>query len=134
MRWVARFIGIGMVVVAGLSGATPATAAPALTVEVGDVGRVVEGGAAVVITVTVRCPRSGYQVLEAHVSASQNLAAGMAGLSPRCGGRARTYEVRVPSLGDPFTTGSATAGGFVLMLHRDGGTISAGDTETITLQ
>ena len=58
----------------------------------------------------------------------------MNGFGPRCGGPARTYAVRVVSLGDPFVAGSASAGGFVLMLHRDGGTISASDTETVTLQ
>jgi hypothetical protein len=105
-----------------------------VSVEVGDVGTIVEGGGAVLISLTVRCPRGGYDVLEAHASASQNAASGMGGFSPRCGGRARTYEVRVASFGDPFVAGSATGGGFVLMLHRDGSTISASDTETITLQ
>lgn len=119
-----------MLVIAGVA---PAGAAPTLQVEVGDTGTIVEGGAAALITLTVRCPRAGFEVLEAHASASQGAASGMGGFSPRCGGRSRTYEVRVASFGDPFVAGSATAGGFVLMLGRDGGTISGSDTETITL-
>ena len=73
-------------------------------------------------------------MLEAHADASQGRAFGMGGFGPRCGGKARTYQVRVASFGEPFVAGAATAGGFVLMLHRDGSTISASDTETITLQ
>jgi hypothetical protein len=115
-------------------GVAPAGAAPRLEVEVGDVGTIVDAGAAVVITLTVQCPRAGFEVLEAHASASQGGASGMGGFSPRCGGRDRTYEVRVASFGEPFVAGSAMAGGFVLMLGRDGGTISSSDSETITLQ
>ena len=126
-------IAVGLVAVLGLMGA-PAAAAPRLSVEVGDVGTIVEGGGAVIVSLTVRCPRGPYEVLEAHASASQDSASGMGGFAPTCGGRARTYAVRVSSFGDPFVAGSATAGGFVLMLHRDGSTISASDTETITLE
>ena len=115
-------------------GGAPVAAAPRLEVNVGDVGTIVDAGAAVVITLTVRCPRAGFEVLEAHASASQGGASGMGGFSPRCGGKVRTYEVRVASFGEPFIAGSATAGGFVLLLGRDGVTISDSDSRTITLQ
>ena len=124
-------VAVAMLLIVGVA---PAAAAPTLEVEVGDVGTIVEGGAAVVVTLTVRCPRAGFEVLEAHASASQGGVSGMGGFSPRCGGKARTYAVRVASFGEPFVGGSATAGGFILMLGRDGGTISSSDTATITLQ
>ena len=114
--------------------AGPVEAAPRLSVEVGDVATVIEGGAAVVVSLTVRCPRGQYDVLEAHATASQDGASGMAGVALACGGRVRTYGVRVASFGEPFVAGSATAGGFVLMLASDGSTISASDTETVTLR
>ena len=114
--------------------APPVASAPRLTVEVADVATIVEGGAAVVVTLTVRGPRGGYEVLEAHASASQGGASGMNGFAPDCGGPEKMYSVRVASLGSPFVAGSATGGGFVLMLHRSGSTISASDTESITLQ
>jgi hypothetical protein len=134
VRRIRASIATVMALLLGLTLAAPAVAVPQLTVEVGDAGTIVDGGAAVVLTVTVRCPRAGYDVLEAFASASQGGASGMGGLSLRCGGVARTYEVRVASFGEPFVAGPASGGGFVLMLHRTGNTISAGDSETITLQ
>ena len=130
----ARLIAAALVVTLNLGLTAPAAAAPRLSIEMGDVGTIEDDGRAAVLSVTLRCPRGGFEVLEAHATLSQGNASGMGGFGPRCGGRVRTYDVRVTSLGDPFVPGSASAGGFVLMLHTDCSTISASDAETITLQ
>ena len=98
----------------------------------GDVGTIVDDGRAAVLSVTLRCPRGGFEVLEAHATLSQGNASGMGGFGPRCGGRVRTYDVRVTSLGDrscPDRVGRR----LVSCAHRRQH-LSAGDSETITLQ
>ena len=93
----------------------------------------VEGGDAVLVGVTVRCA-GGSDVLEAFVYVSQDgQQSAFVPIPVRCGGRARTYVVRVPAPeGFAFHAGTASASGFVLV-DKKGNVTSASPSQTLTL-
>lgn len=115
-------------------------AAPAIGAKPGPVqasiapgATLVEGGAAVLASVTVRCA-GGSDVLEAFVYVTQDeQQSRFAPIPVRCGGKARTYVVRVPAPeGFTFHTGTASASGFVLVDKR-GNVTSASPSQTLTI-
>jgi hypothetical protein len=93
----------------------------------------VEEGAAVLVSVTVSCA-GGSDVLEAFVYITQD--AQQSPFTPipvRCGGRARTYTVRVPAPeGTVFHAGTASASGYVLV-EKNGNVTSASPSQTLTI-
>jgi len=115
------------------------SAAPASGVRPGPVqasiaeATLVEGGAAALVSVSVRCA-GGSDVLEAFVYVTQQgQQSPFAPIQIRCGGRARTYVVRVPSPeGTTFQVGTASASGFVLV-EKKGTVTSASPSQTLTL-
>lgn len=92
-----------------------------------------DGGAAIVVRVSVACA-GGSDVLEAFVYVTQDGAQSpFTAIPVRCGGRGRTYTVRVPApAGSTFHTGSATASGLVLVDKR-GDVTSASPFGTLTV-
>lgn len=115
-------------------------AAPASAVKPGPVqasiapeATIVEGGAAVLVTLTVRCA-GGSDVLEAFVYVSQEgQQSPFTPIQVRCGGKARTYVVRVPAPeGTTFQAGTAQASGFILVEKKDVVT-STSPSQTLTL-
>ena len=113
MRTPVRFI---LVLVAALglawSGSVPAQAA--VTVSIKPKAKLVADGA--VRAVVVASCDQGRQVLEAHVSVSQDNQAisGQAGIPVRCNGKSRKYRVTVAPLEGAFHAGPAFASAFVL--------------------
>jgi hypothetical protein len=93
----------------------------------------IEGGNAVLVSVTVRCA-GGSEVLEAFVYVTQDeRQSNFVPIPVRCGGKARTYVVRVPAPeGFTFHTGSASASGFVLV-NKKGNVTSASPSQTLTI-
>ena len=93
----------------------------------------VEGGAAVLVSVTVRCA-GGSDVLEAFVYVTQDeQQSRFTPIPVRCGGKARTYVVRVPAPeGATFQAGTASASGFVLA-EKKGIVTSASPSQTLTI-
>lgn len=115
-------------------------AAPATAVRPGPVqasiapqASLVEGGAAVLVNVTVRCA-GGSDVLEAFVYVTQDeQQSAFTPIPVRCGGRARTYVVRIPAPeGFTFHLGTASASGFVLV-DKKGNVTSASPAQTLTI-
>lgn len=92
-----------------------------------------DGGAAVVVDVTVSCA-GGSDVLEAFVYVTQDGQQSRSVPIPvRCGGRARTYSVRVPAPeGTMFHAGAASASGYVLA-DRKGDVTSTSPSQTLTV-
>jgi hypothetical protein len=115
-------------------------AAPASAVKPGPVqasispeATLVEGGAAALVTVTVRCA-GGSNVLEAFIYVTQEgQQSRFTPIQVRCGGKARTYVVRVPAPeGTTFKAGTAQASGFILVEKKDVVT-STSPSQTLTL-
>ena len=113
MRTLMRFI---LVLLAGLglavSSSMPAEAA--VTVSVKPRAKLVADGAVRAVVVASCDP--GSQVLEAHVSVSQDNQAisGQAGIPVRCNGKSRKYRVTVVPLEGAFHAGPAFGSAFVL--------------------
>jgi hypothetical protein len=118
-----------LAVAAPVSGAPPgpvqASVAPQATL--------VDDGAAVIVSVTVSCA-GGSDVLEAFVYVTQDgQQSRFTPLAVRCGGRARTYEVRVPAPdGTTFHAGAASASAFVLV-DKNGDVTSASPGQTLVV-
>jgi hypothetical protein len=115
-------------------------AAPASAVKPGPVqasispeATLVEGGAAALVTVTVRCA-GGSNVLEAFIYVTQEgQQSSFTPIQVRCGGKARTYVVRVPAPGGTtFKAGAAQASGFILVEKKDV-VASTSPSQTLTL-
>jgi hypothetical protein len=106
------------VLASGLATASPAAVARPGPVQasIAPEATLVDGGAAVVVDVTVTCA-GGSDVLEAFVYVTQDeLQSPFTAIPVRCGGPGRTYTVRVPApSGTVFHTGSARASGYVLV-------------------
>jgi hypothetical protein len=102
------------VLAALLIAAAPAGAATSVTIAPN--AKRVEGGAAVVVRVTVTCD-PGKDVLEAHVSVSQDEASGMAGIPGiACDGRPHKHKVRVRTFDGAYDRGDAFASAFILRI------------------
>ena len=93
----------------------------------------VDDGAAVLVAVSVACA-GGSDVLEAFVYVTQD--GNQSAFTPipvRCGGRGRTYTVRVPAPpGTTFHAGAASASGFVLV-DKKGSVTSASPGQALTI-
>jgi hypothetical protein len=113
----------------------PASAAPPGPVQasIAPEATLVENGAAVIVSVTVSCA-GGSDVLEAFVYITQNgQQSPFAGIPVRCGGKVRTYSVRVPAPeGTLFHAGAASASGFVLA-GRHGNVTSTSPSQMLVI-
>lgn len=123
--------------VASVFAATAAsvTAAPPGPVQasVAPEASLVDGGAAVLVDVIVSCA-GGSDVLEAFVYVTQgDQQSQFVPIPVRCGGRARSYTVRVPApAGTAFQAGRASVSGYILV-DRQGTVTSASPSQTITI-
>ena len=117
-----------------LAVAGPAAGAGARPVEasIAPEATLVDGGAAVLVDVTVSCA-GGSDVLEAFVYVTQDgQQSPFAAIPVRCGGT-RTYTVRVPApSGATFHAGTASASGYVLV-DKKGTTSSTSPGQTLTI-
>jgi hypothetical protein len=114
-----------------------ATAQAAVAVAIQPAAKLV-GESAVRVVVVASCD-AGHQVLEAHLSVSQDDQAisGMTGIPVRCDGRARRYRVTVSPLDGAFHAGDAFASAFVLTCADPptcGTTEQGQDARTITVR
>ena len=93
----------------------------------------IDGGAAVLVDVTVSCA-GGSDVLEAFVYVTQDgQQSRFVPIPVRCGGRARTYTLRVPAPeGTTFHAGTASASGYVLV-DRTGDVTSTSPSQMLTV-
>ena len=118
----------------------PAQAQGQIVVELADTARIVDGGQAVVINVTVSCPRH-HNVQEAFLYVNQDGFQGEFAFIriPRCEGKnkkpvLRTYTITAHSSEDfNYHPGDAFSSAFVLITDRKDRAFSEGDSETITL-
>lgn len=101
------------VVVALLIGVAPAGAATSVTID--PKAKRVEGGAAVVVRLTVTCD-PGLETLEAFVTVSQDEAFGMAGIPTNCDGLPHRHRVRVGNFGGTYDKGEAQVSAFILRI------------------
>jgi hypothetical protein len=85
--------------------------------------------------VSVRCTLGpGDQLLEGLVSVSQEQAFGSSSLNPTCDGKRDRIDVQLPTMGQLFEPGAASASAFLLFLDPESGmTVSAQDSRTIKL-
>jgi hypothetical protein len=115
------------------AGSVPAQAAVAVSIEPD--AKLVANGA--VRAVVVASCDSGQQVLEAHLTVSQDNQAisGQAGIPVRCDGKSRKYRVTVAPLEGAFHAGDAFASAFVLTCADPtcGTTEQGQDARTITV-
>jgi hypothetical protein len=121
----------------GLAWTGQATAQAAVAVAIQPAAKLV-GDGAVRVVVVASCD-SDHQVLEAHLSVSQDDQAisGTTGIPVRCDGRARRYRVTVSPLDGAFHAGDAFASAFVLTCADPptcGTTEQGQDARTITVR
>ena len=109
---------------------TPRAAAQeAPTVEIAPTARLVMGGKAVVVQVTVTCP-TGDEVLEAFLYVNQDGNQGQfASFQPICDDTPHTFTVRAQADGFRYHLGEATVSAFVLL--SSGASTSPGQTITL---
>jgi hypothetical protein len=113
-----------------------ANAQTAATISIEPDGVIVGGGAGALVFLVVECTLDpGDELLEGFVSLSQQSAAGMGALNPRCDGKARRTTVRVAASGGSFQPGGAFASAFLLFLDPETGTtFQAQSSRAITLR
>jgi hypothetical protein len=110
-RLSASAIGLLAVLTLGVSPASAAT-----SVSIGPNAKAVDGGAAVVLRVSVTCD-PGLETLEANVSVSQDEAFGLGGLGGfTCDGRSHRLRVRIQAQSGTFDRGTAFASAFILRI------------------
>lgn len=118
-----------------LSMVAPVASAPPgpVTASIEPQATLVDDGAGVLVGVAVSCA-GGSGVLEAFVYVTQDGQQSVFTPIPvRCGGRARTYTVRVPAPeGTAFHAGTASASGYVLV-DKKGSVTSASPGQTLTI-
>jgi len=106
-----------------------AAAQEALVVEIAPTARLIQGGKAVVVQVTVTCP-PGAEVLEAFLYVTQDGNQGQfASFQPICDDTPHTFTVRAQADGFRFHVGEATVSAFVLVTSG----ASTSPTQTVTL-
>jgi hypothetical protein len=107
-----------LVVLLGLGAlllARPATAQETLAVEIAPTARLIQGGKAVVVQVTVNCP-AGAEVLEAFLYVNQDGNQGeFTFFQPICDGTPHTFTVRAHAVGFRYHVGEAAVSGYVLL-------------------
>jgi hypothetical protein len=103
----------------------------AVSVQVRPTAQVIEGGAALLVTVKVAC-EPGFEVREAHVFAQQGATSNFGGIPVVCDGEGRVHEVRVSALDGQFGSGKASVSAFVLLLDpATGTTVQGQDARTV---
>jgi hypothetical protein len=124
LRILVVLIGLGTVLVA-----PPAAAQEAPVVEIAPTARLIQGGKAVDVRVTVTCP-TGAEVLEAFLYVNQDGNQGQfASFQPSCDGIPHTFMVRAQALGFRYHVGTAQVSAFVLLSSG----ASTSPSQTITL-
>jgi hypothetical protein len=124
LRILVVLIGLGALLLA-----PRAAAQEALAVEIAPAARLIQGGKAVAVQVTVTCP-TGAEVLEAFLYVNQDGNQGQfASFQPICDDRPHTFTVRAQANGFRYHVGEATVSAFVLL--TSGASISP--TQTVTL-
>jgi hypothetical protein len=109
--------------------APPAAAQEALAVEIAPAARLIQGGKAVVVQVTVTCP-AGADVLEAFLYVNQDGNQGeFTSFQPTCDGTPHTFMVRAQAAGFRYHVGEATVSGYVLLASG----ASTSPTQTVAL-
>ena len=113
-----------------------AASAATASVDIREEAVAIQGGKSVLVFVEVACSlEPGEELLEGHVTVSQDEAFGRAGLNPVCNGRGHVYPVRVTTFDGTFESGDAFASAFLLFLDTEtGSTTSAGDFTVITIR
>jgi hypothetical protein len=107
-----------------------AAAQEALAVEIAPTARLIQGGKAVAVRVTVTCP-TGAEVLEAFLYVNQDGNQGrFASLQPSCDGSPHTFTVRAEPMDFRYHAGPAQVSAFVLL--TSGASTSPG--QAVTLQ
>jgi hypothetical protein len=108
-----------------------AAAQEALAVEIAPTARLIQGGKAVAVQVTVTCP-TGAEVLEAFLYVNQDGNQGQyASFQPVCDGTPHTFMVRAQAgFGFRYHVGEATVSGYVLLSNLT----STSPGQTVTLQ
>ncbi len=124
LRILVILIGLGALLLA-----PRAAAQEALAVEIAPTARLLQGGKAVAVQVTVTCP-TGAEVLEAFLYVNQDGNQGQfASFQPICDDTPHTFVVRAPANGFRYHLGEATVSAFVLVTSG----ASTSPTQTVTL-
>jgi hypothetical protein len=124
LRILVVLIGLGALLL------TPRAAAQeTLVVEVAPTARLIQGGKAVVVQVTVTCP-TGAEVLEAFLYVTQDgNQSQFASFQPICDDTPHTFTVRAQAVGFRFYVGEAQVSAFVLLASG----VSTSPGQTVTL-
>ncbi|HYE22014.1 MAG TPA: hypothetical protein VD998_00310 [Verrucomicrobiae bacterium] len=88
------------------------------SIKVGAKGTISETGTSVTVPVKVACP-TGSNVMEAHLSVSQDSAFGFGAINPVCDNESHEYLVTVNSQGGSFVKGKAQASGYILICDSE---------------
>jgi hypothetical protein len=124
LRTVIVLLGLGALVLA-----PPAAAQSTLAVEIAPTARLIQGGKAVAVQVTVTCP-TGADVLEAFLYVNQDGNQGQfAFFQPTCDDTPHTLTVRAQANGFRYHIGEAQVSAFVLL--SSGASTSPGQTVTL---
>jgi hypothetical protein len=124
LRILVVLIGLGALLLA-----PRAVAQEAPTVEIASTARLLQGGKAVAVQVTVTCP-TGETVLEAFLYVNQDGNQGrFASFQPVCDGSPHTFTVRAQAVDFRYQVGQATVSAFVLLASG----ASTSPTQTVTL-
>jgi hypothetical protein len=124
LRILIVLLGLGALVLA-----PPAAAQETLAVEIAPAARLIQGGKAVAVQVTVTCP-TGAEVLEAFLYVNQDGNQGrFAFFQPICNDTAHTLTVRAQADGFRYHPGAAQVSAFVLL--SSGASTSPGQTVTL---
>jgi hypothetical protein len=111
---------------------TVASAAPN-ALDLMGAGSISDDGQRVTVRLSASCP-SGWDVLEANVSVSQEGASGLGGFGLTCTGHRVSAEATVVSFGGPYEPGPANASSFILLIDPvSGQTMSLSTSEVIRL-
>jgi hypothetical protein len=125
LRILVVLIGLGALLLA-----PPAAAQEAPVVEIAQTARLVQGGKAVAVQVTVTCP-TGAEVLEAFLYVNQDGNQGQfASFQPICDGSPHTFMVRAQPIDFRYHAGQAQVSAFVLLTSG----ASTSPTQAVTLQ
>jgi predicted RNA-binding protein with TRAM domain len=124
LRILVVLIGLGALLLA-----PRAAAQEAPVVEIAPTARLLQGGKAVAVQVTVTCP-AGAEVLEAFLYVNQDGNQGQfAFFQPICDGSPHTFTVRAQAVGFRYHVGQAQVSGYVLL--TSGASTSPSQTVTV---
>jgi hypothetical protein len=133
IRVFAVAVATGAALVAAPTGASSETLQGGVPVQLSTEGRFFGGGQTAMVRVRTLCP-TGWSVIEAFVTLSQDGHPTQGFFHPTCDGMGRVYLVEVPALEVPFHEGEATGSAYVLLLGPHGHTRNGQDTVTVTLR